>query len=355
VAVVDLPTGDDEVVRTQGWLRVAGALACALVLATLASPALANGGTPLMLATAVHLVIGNALIGCLEGWGASLLLPGLRRARAMALLILANYASMGLGLVLIPRLRQVLGPLVLGDTPICRLPWLIGLILLATFAFTVLAEWPLLALAAWRRKTGLQFAWRQTLLAVLLVNALSYALLLVYYLPSAHMSLLTECHRSPRPDFIVAKDAVIYCRPSDATDELYRLRLDGSQPTRIGGSWEQRRRELGEQYKNIGNNGGGHAVDLRPPGKHDWRQVATGRWSGPLWAKNAATGERVEVWLEIPYFWWYPHSATVLPGDQVVFQVDRYTVLLDLNTRRLADVATGDGPLVVLEPLRSPG
>jgi hypothetical protein len=39
----------------------------------------------------------------------------------------------------------------------------------------------------------------------------------------------------------------------------------------------------------------------------------------------------------------------------VVFQVHRYIVLFDLDTRRLADIATGDGPLVVRERSGSSG
>ncbi len=43
------------------FLRVVGLL-------FFAPQAWANAGTPLMWATASHLVIGNALIGALEGW-----------------------------------------------------------------------------------------------------------------------------------------------------------------------------------------------------------------------------------------------------------------------------------------------
>lgn len=79
-----------------------GALLRIIVVGLLALPleASANAGTPLMWASMIHLAIGNALIGLLEGclltWWF-----GVSRAKAVALMIPANYASAWLGGVFI--------------------------------------------------------------------------------------------------------------------------------------------------------------------------------------------------------------------------------------------------------------
>ncbi len=60
------------------------------------SVALANVGTPLMWATILHMAIGNAAIGVLEG----VLLRWLFKvsaSRAIAVMILANYVSAWIG------------------------------------------------------------------------------------------------------------------------------------------------------------------------------------------------------------------------------------------------------------------
>src|SRR5262249_284540 len=71
-------------------------LALAAIVFAMPAVALANVGTPLMWASAAHLVLGNAIIGLLEG----LLLSGLfklRAARAIGLMIAANYFSAWVG------------------------------------------------------------------------------------------------------------------------------------------------------------------------------------------------------------------------------------------------------------------
>ena len=68
----------------------------ALVLIALPSVAQANAGTPLMWAGMLHLFIGNAFIGLLEG----ILLIKLFKApkmKAVGLMILANYFSAWIG------------------------------------------------------------------------------------------------------------------------------------------------------------------------------------------------------------------------------------------------------------------
>ena len=340
-----------EVRRAQ---RTVGLL---LLLLGLASPAFANVGTLLIWATIGHLLVGNAIIGAIEAWIAGRLVRGLSGPRTTLLLIAANYASLLIGLKAIPLIRSALAPIVLGDRPVYHLPWLILAILLIAFVLTVLVEWPFFALAAaLNRKLTPPLAPRRIFGVLLVANLASYLLLACYYAPSARVSLLTQCTRLPRPDFSKTHDAVIYYRPSRESDDLYRLRLDGSAPVHLPGSWQARKAELGAEYRHVGNDMNARAVDLRKERAPKWTDIWAGFWANEgLSAGNARTGQKLRLALEMPYFMWTTRNATVLPGNQVIYQTDRCIVLLDLDTRRLADLAMGDAPLVVLEEPESPG
>ena len=59
--------------------------------------------------------------------------------------------------------------------------------------------------------------------------------------------------------------------------------------------------------------------------------------------------------FETPFEQWVCRNATVLPGNQVVFQLgqdrtDAQVVILDMEHRNLACLAIGQGPAVVMEP-----
>ena len=112
----------------------------------------ADAGTPLMWASAFHLVLGNVAIGIGEGT----LLAILFRKRAgpcIGVMIVANYLSAWVGAFLFtPRRCQLLG-LDLNNA----WQWL-WILVLAAYVLTVLLEWPFVAFClrrsdAWLRKS----------------------------------------------------------------------------------------------------------------------------------------------------------------------------------------------------------
>jgi hypothetical protein len=52
--------------------------------------------------------------------------------------------------------------------------------------------------------------------------------------------------------------------------------------------------------------------------------------------------------FETPLLAWVSRCATVLPGEQVVYEVEGQVVLLDLGTRRMQFLARGSSPVVVI-------
>ena len=105
----------------------------------------------------------------------------------------------------------------------------------------------------------------------------------------------------------------------------------------------------------------GQPDDLRPDSERGWT-VFTGYWaaegitifhgkSSDFWSKRRV----YTLAFETPFEQWICRNATVLPGNQVVFQLgqdpsDAEVVILDMEHRNLACLAIGQGPVVVLEP-----
>jgi hypothetical protein len=99
----------------------------------------ANAGTPLMWAGMIHLVVGNAVIGVLEGLllGWLFCLPG---GKAIGAMIAANYASAWLGGLYIRGAMVEALPMDLTNG------WFwFWFMVVATYGLTLLLEWPFIA------------------------------------------------------------------------------------------------------------------------------------------------------------------------------------------------------------------
>lgn len=337
--------------RRPGWR----AMLLPAMLAAAASPALANAGTALIWLSVFHLFFGNLVIGILEALVAQWVL---RRRHGIDVgligwMMLANYATMAAGVFGLGPLITWLEPQLLGRHPMANLPWLIALVLLAAFAVTVLVEWGIL-------HAGVRFAtsslvipglrgmtWRANLAA----QCVSYALLIPLYLSASGTSLLTEVRRERDLAFVKTPAAIVFYVAPDGS--LMKLTLDGRAPVSVtpadfltaaisfyGGEERFMRINSRSFHREV--------IDLRPPGP--WRYaVEVGFWPiDGLRIEDRQTGTRRRLALEMPFFLWYPKDATVLPGDQVVYQVKDYLVVYDLHTRQIADLGPGRNPVVIM-------
>lgn len=123
-----------------------------IFLMNIPSTVLANMGTPLMWASMLHLSIGNAIIGVIEG----LVIAKVFRVgygRSVGLLVLANYFSAWVGVSILGTLSSHL------QANLYNFKAILLALVLATYLFTLLAEWPFVALcfrrttASWRRRS----------------------------------------------------------------------------------------------------------------------------------------------------------------------------------------------------------
>ena len=342
----------------------------------------ANAGTPLRWAGTAHLVAGNFVIGVLEG----LLLARAFRVpspSAVALMVAANYVSAFGFLLGFPVVRHVRN-WALGDAPLYRVPETLALLLGVTFLISVLVEWPF----CWGALRRAKHPWRRALVASLVAQCASYCLLVPFYLLVSPITLYTETRLDRSLSFVRQPNAwVYYLAPAG---DVYRIRMDGRDrqrvldhskvgpdarltarnaapgrwdlwltahpqqgtatrlfqglPGRVGVDEAGKEQEPHEEFGNGMN--AWEPLELRVPGAEEWDA-----WLG-FWASQGVqlthrnSGRETVLAMETPWLAWEPRNATMLPGDQLLFQLDDQIVVLDLPTRKLGLLVRGSGPVV---------
>ena len=155
------------------------ALVMAPVTAFLLLPAnaFADGLSPAAFQGITHLLIGNIVIGVLEGALISFIFKTAIK-KTIKIMILANYASM-LAVIIIFYLAGNFLPENLFPSATIYNAWTyVGIFIAATFVLTVLLEWPF-CLWALKERPGRT---RLSLYASVMVQVASYALLVPYYI-----------------------------------------------------------------------------------------------------------------------------------------------------------------------------
>lgn len=217
----------------------------AAVLAVVVSPAWANPGTAMAITVGMYLVIGNFVIGAVEWIGLSML--GASKLRA-AVMIPANYISAWIGVYVvsvIPTDRLLQGESLL--TNALPLSWavLIGLVLLG-----VLIELPFIAFAFRPPRR-----WKRIVAAGVLVNAVTGAGVVLWYVKNSNMSLVTDYRVAPPSVTAGDLDAWVYLIDEDLS-AIRRIRIDGTRSETIA--------EIPAVPRRYQHNGGRLWLVLRP-------------------------------------------------------------------------------------------
>lgn len=361
----------------------------ALVLALAAAPAWGNVGTPLMWASFLHLTIGNAVLGIVEG----LILARLFRLRkwwAVGIMVAANYATMAFGLGVVYDLYVWVAGVIGGGRErlfvapaALRITW--GLVVAAT----VLLEWPAVMLVMRRSGRPWRDAARRGLLGSAVVHALSYSCLIPFYGVVTVTTLHSSAVGEPTAAFAAGRaSAWVYYIDDDAS-EVRRIRVDGSSPEpvraldatereprlfpspRAGGGWVIWVSDYGTQNGHWVVDGGptgrvGTYDDGAPPGSSSstagtWHVVdlqekprleaRVGFFAVEGLRVSPVNGEGETLWLawDTPFGGWRSSFVTLMPGDLVVYQVGRWILILDVPARRWGLLTRGRNPVVVLD------
>lgn len=336
-----------------------------------------------------HLALGNAFIGIFEGLLVARFFK-VKRRKAIATLILANYASAWLGGFIVDSMASI------PDLTIENLRFWFTLFVAATFVCTLLIEYPFF----WMTLRPGAGALRRSVRATLVIHLISYPLLFGAYWLVSGTSMMTALRVVPAGALLplsgVPGYSVYYLSPGEnevlcleagsvnppeaiamispekgntALRLFARKRKDGEFDLLLYGKSGGERAERLIQASFAANAGLEHWMtqmgEPDPQGNFDRAAVLapasvwefrTGFWPVEgVSGHNTETGERIRYAVELPFVQWQARNATLLEGDRILFQLGRDQIcLLHPESRRIALLARGSGPVVAISKEDSP-
>ncbi len=349
------------------------------LIALMSFPALAcaDAGTPLMWAGAFHLVIGNAIIGIAEGLILAILFRQ-KKGRCVLIMIAANYFSAWVGgflLSWIAESRQV--------DLYNAWQWL-WMMVVVTYFLTLLLEWPFVAWCL--RKCDRWFI--RSIWGSLAVQSASYLVLFGWYWMASATSLYTDVAVVQLSEISLPERVVIYYIAENNRD-VYALDLRRGETKKVcelkssdrwdglslqksssdATQWDLVAELVTYQGEDIretvlpavtnraadrsrdmhASRMGGDVPLFLDEDNSGWR-FWFGYMAGRLDGNNTKDGRTVDIGLETPYLRWPVQNPTQLPNGQVVFQLGwRQICILDPDEKKVALIARGHGPAVVLQ------
>jgi MFS family permease len=205
-----------------GMKRQITLLLALLGLVAFPQHAWANAGTALMWAGMLHLVIGNALIGLLEGVLLSRFF-GVARGKAIGVMIVGNYTSAWLGGLFIR--GAIVKALPMDLTNGWRWFWVMAVV---TYFLTLIIEWPFIA---WTLR-GTHKWLRRSVGASFMVQSASYVLIFGWYWMASGTSLYTKMSIVVPADLSLPESVLVYfIAPADG--DVYKRRLLGGGEQKI--------------------------------------------------------------------------------------------------------------------------
>ena len=349
--------------------------------------AFADAGTPLIWASALHLVFGNAFVGVFEG---TLLASffGVRKRRAIGAMILANYFSAWVGGVFLNGCIVQALPLNLNNVR-----FFFWTMVVVTYLMTLVLEFPFV----WLVFRGDPCRLGKAVRGSLLIQTVSYVVLFGVYWAASGTSLLSGT-KIVQPSALALPAEVVLYFISSKDGNVYATGLAQLEPRQVAelrstnrndrllvrvsatdsNSWDliallvaEKRQEpmLVTIQKNFATEAapGWRALTLGTSDEADtwfnfgpvgrlgsakrsaW-EFRSGFWpvSG-LSGAQTNTGARAGFSFETPFGAWIVRNATLLPGDNVLFQFGNDQICaFDPLGRRIALVTQGRGPVAVL-------
>ena len=371
----------------------------------------ANAGTPLLWGEFLHLTGGNVLIGFMEGLLLYKLFKLERKGRCIEAMVLANFFSAWIGFLGL----QIFSEFVI--------PWTIEnakrylcLLVIACWLVSVLLEYPfVMFIFGWKK-----WQWTKALHGSLVVQTISYMVLVGWYLLCGSSTLLTRCTVVKAADIKLPENICIYyfAKTDDAVHRLHvgqdddtaiaKPEIDIHEPVRaklvamtdgpkdtmaslkiivVDDRTTYRKPRIGTVLPNFAEAGKAllELPDDRGVYRHyQWQWLGrtlgvakdsdvrfqTGFWPQRgmyLMEREKSPEDKLDydqygfAWrewtfgkkliaLEMPFLSWTIRNIIQLPGDFVLFELDRDQIcLFDYKTMRIALVARGFGATAVVE------
>ncbi|MEI8372197.1 MAG: hypothetical protein WCJ35_05085 [Planctomycetota bacterium] len=350
----------------------------AILLAFSPAVAYADAGTPLMWASTLHLLFGNAVIGVAEGLILAFLFR-LKGASCVAIMIASNYFSAWVGGVFL--ISTITDSLSLDLYNAWRWLWCMVVV---SYGITLVLEWPFIAICL--RNTNGWF--RKSIWGSLVVQSASYLVLFGWYWTASGKTLYTDLVIVQPSAMSLPKDAILYYM-AENNDDVY-VRDMGHDETRkicaLTSSENSDRLFLNESRVTAGHwdlivglnplveqpdpNPSNRTVSadlmcsvaeaplasLWPGGEVPRFRADKSGWlfyfgwmAGRLTGENTINGRNVLVSLDTPFVRWPVYCPTQLPSGQVIFQLGRNQIcILDPDERKIAMLAKGRWPVITI-------
>lgn len=353
----------------------------------LPSVAQANMGTPLMLTRIFHLVIGNFIIGIVEG---KLLARffGLPQRKCIALMIIANYLSAWLGGFFIG--RTIIDALPIGLYTAWPIFWFMVAV---TYILTLLIEFPFVAFAF----RGSQSWWRKSLHASLLIQSITYVGMIGWYLLISWTSLYTKTNVVELSSISLPENVCVYFISTDDGDvytgslreakwkNIYNLnslhkndRLLVQPSDTDTNAWDLMaclERNSQPEHEIIAVKKGFAVITAPstpsiasgdPANKSTWLnyglapklgEAQSSEWvfKSGFWPAEGlsgikdSSGQEISISFETPYIVWAIRNVTHLPTDKVLLQLGNDQICVyDPESKKIALLAHGRGPIAVI-------
>lgn len=324
------------------------------------------------------MVLGNAIIGVLEGWLLAKIFK-LSRMRCILVMIFANYVSAWLGWIWLNQSLDRPGIDIhngLAET------WRL---IMLSYMLTFLVEWPFVT---WCFR-GNSKALKNSFLGNLIVQTASYFLLFAGFYGLSGKSLYSNM-TLVSPQEIAMPPGVILYYISDRDGQVYSCSWDSEKDTKVAQLAANTKWECLELRESTISNAWDLVVDyrkyfsdqvsqvvltnistqtkipddiaLRTDQYHGWGQalrvgVATNSDWDFSWAHWPVIGvmgrndkQFFRMAFETPFGGWSPYRVIHLPGDKLIVQLGvRQICIVDPLNRKIALLRKGHGPLALLK------
>lgn len=331
---------------------------------------LANAGTALMYLPFIQLVIGNVLLGVIEG----IIITAVCKTkwiRTLLIMIAGNYASWFIGNGMIYLFQNKFIDVAFNLNGVFAL-WIFSMILL--YVLTVVVELPFFR---WSFRKP-DRSWPRALKLSLIVNLCTYALMMFVYLSVSKYSFFTDIkmdrsllngkteyelfytHRGAiykgvlAPDFVAEK---VYDIPDSITSYGFILQTDAVTNEvdlvlqqyisyrAFGILWAQKCFLAHDDpayhtrdYPYGGING--EDSDFRDPSNRDWK--ALGYWNGhnglTIWREDTIQ----HYGFEVPWMDWHVGKIDILNDAELVLVINGRIILFNKDTRKVALITRGE-------------
>jgi hypothetical protein len=325
---------------------------------------LANAGTALMWMPILQLILGNILIGIIEGIIISMLFKT-KWFHTLLIMIAGNYVSWLIGNGLINVYQNVMIDSLFELENVFVL-WILGLVIL--YFLTVLIELPFFRWAFLKNDRLWSRSWKLSLI----INSITYTLMVIIYLSVSKYSFFTELEIDQSILNNKSKFEVFYTFKGNIYQGLLKQDFSGDKIYQIPDTIKYPYLKLEEDsinetidlhlinyygdtlliqksfveannkiyYPSISEKYSRTTVDFRDTTKRDWKASAGG------WAIDGITfhekdNTQQNFGFEVPWMFWRIGNVSILNDSEVMFIINDRIVILNKNSKKVAFVSKG--------------